>query len=317
MKRYLVTGGAGFIGKAIVERLASQNNYVRVMDNEFRGSAIKTSSNSNVEFLKGDIRDLKDVVKATKQIDSVIHLAYINGTKYFYEKPDLVLEVGIKGMLNVLDASKKNRVKELFLASSSEVYQTPPVIPTPEDVPYSIPTPYNPRYSYGAGKIISELLSIYMGKKIFERVVIFRPHNVYGPSMGFEHVIPELMQKIISTKGKSTAIKLPIQGSGESTRSFIFIDDFVDALMVLIKSGKNNAIYNIGTTEEIKIKDLVMLLAKVSGFKLTIEKTLSPVGSVARRCPDISKLEELGFKAKIDLTEGLKRTYLWYNNNLK
>ncbi len=315
MKRYLVTGGSGFIGSAIVKRLSEEGNLVRVFDNGFRGSGINLSSLKNVELYKGDIRSLNDVIKASKNCNSIIHLAYINGTKYFYEFPELVLEVGVKGMLNVLDAGKENGVDELFLASSSEVYQTPPIIPTPENVPFSIPDAYNPRYSYGAGKIISELLSLYIGKKIFKRVVIFRPHNVYGPYMGHEHVIPELIEKIIRSQ-KNGKAKLTIQGNGKNTRAFIYIDDFVDGVMILIKKGKNNQTYNIGNSEEISILELIDLLSKVTGIKITIEKSPLPEGSTMRRCPDITKISKLGYKRKTSLINGLQNTYLCYNKDL-
>src|SRR5690348_16499501 len=197
MKRYLITGGAGFIGAAVSNKLAKAGHYVRVLDNGSRGSKKSLISSNNMHYVQADIREYKQVEKACHNIDSIIHLAFINGTKYFYEKPDLVLEVGVKGMMNVLDAGKACGVKELFLASSSEVYQTPPVIPTPENVAYFIPDPLNPRYSYAGGKIISEMLTVYIGRKYFEKVVIFRPHNVYGPNMGVEHVIPELIKKLI------------------------------------------------------------------------------------------------------------------------
>lgn len=315
MKRYLVTGGAGFIGSAIVNKL-SQNNFVRVFDNEFRGSS-KNFKGANVDFLKGDIRSYNDVDKATNSIDSIIHLAYINGTRYFYEKPDLVLEVGVKGMVNVLDAAKKNKVQELFLASSSEVYQTPTKIPTPEDVPFSIPDPLNPRFSYGGGKIISELLSIHIGSTFLKKVVIFRPHNVYGPNMGLEHVVPELIEKVIKLKQKSENILLPIQGNGKSTRAFIYIDDFVDGVILLLNKAKTKQIYNIGTEEEINIDKLVGLIAKVANVNIKTKDTIQPKGGTQRRCPDTAKITKLGFKPKTSLSEGLKKTYLWYNEFLK
>ena len=94
-------------------------------------------------------------------------------------------------MISVLDACRHHGIRELVLASSSEVYQTPPGIPTPENVPLSVPDPLNPRYSYGGGKIICELMAINYGRQGFDRVLIFRPHNVYGPDMGWEHVLPQ------------------------------------------------------------------------------------------------------------------------------
>ena len=103
----------------------------------------------------------------------------------FYTKPELVLDIGIKGIVNVIEASISKGIKDFVLASSSEVYQTPPVVPTSENVPLVVPDPLNPRYSYGGGKIISELMAINYGRKYFDRTVIFRPHNVYGPDMGW------------------------------------------------------------------------------------------------------------------------------------
>ena len=186
MKRcYLVTGGLGFIGSALVRRLVKVGHKVRVLDNQFRSSCTHLKDiEKKFEFIEGDIRDAEVVHRAMRGVDSVWHLAFINGTENFYSKPDLVLEVGVKGMVNVLDACIKEKVGELMLASSSEVYQTPSVVPTNEQVSLSIPDPLNPRYSYAAGKIISELMAINYGRKYLDRVVIFRPHNVYGPDMG-------------------------------------------------------------------------------------------------------------------------------------
>ena len=169
-----------------------------------------------------------------KKVDAVIHLAYINGTRYFYEKPDVILDVAIKGLINVFDGCKKYKIKELYLASSSEVYQTPLKIPTDENEMLKIPDIYNPRYSYGGGKILTELMGIHYGKKFFKRLIIFRPHNVYGPNMGNEHVIPEFVKKMKSIKNKI----FKIQGSGNEIRSFIYIDDFINAFDLILHKGK-------------------------------------------------------------------------------
>ncbi len=316
MKRYLVTGGTGFIGSSIVKNLIEEKNYVKVLDNEFRGISQKLTHLPNVEYVKADIRDAQKVEKACRNIDSIVHLAFINGTKFFYEKPELVLEVGVKGMINILDGAKKNEVKELFLASSSEVYQTPPKIPTPENVPLIIPDPHNPRFSYAGGKIISELLTLHNGAKIFDRVVIFRPHNVYGPNMGKEHVVPELILKILAEKETNKNITIPIQGDGSSTRAFIYIEDFANAFMLLTRKGINGEIYNIGTSEEVTINSLVRRLADIAKADITTNHSYIPEGSVQRRCPDVSKITRLGFSPKISLNNGLKKTFMWYNNDL-
>src|SRR6476619_6343833 len=192
MARILVTGGSGFIGSALVKTLVRDGHAVRVLDDNSRGASRRLAEvQSDVEFIGGDIRDAAAVHAAVRGVDEVHHVAFVNGTEFFYSAPELVLEVGVKGMVNVLDACRAANVRRLVLASSSEVYQTPLQVPTDESAPLVVPDPNNARYSYGGGKIISELMAINFGRRHFDRVIIFRPHNVYGPDMGNEHVIPQ------------------------------------------------------------------------------------------------------------------------------
>ena len=314
-KKYLVTGASGFIGSAIVNSLVKLNQEVICIDNNSRGKKSRLSKIKNkVKFFKVDIRDKAKIIKISKKVDSVIHLAFINGTKFFYEKPDEVLDVGIKGMLNVLDACKENNIKEIFVASSSEVYQSPKIIPTPENVELIVPDVFNPRYSYGAGKLISEVIAI-NNKKFFKRVVIFRPHNVYGPDMGLEHVIPQLTNKIlknIKKFGNSKKINIELIGNGSEKRAFNYIDDFCDAFMRILQKGSKNEIYNIGTNEETNIKKVANMIAKNLDVELKIKFIKGHKGATKRRCPDITKIKKLGYKPKIPLSKGLKKTVNWY-----
>lgn len=315
IKKYLVTGGTGFLGRAIVNALVDEGHSVSILDNESRGSLEKFDTLAKkIKFFKGDIRDADFVKKTCKNIDVVLHLAYINGTENFYSKPDLVLEVATKGIVNVLDAAISQNVKEFYLASSSEVYSNPPIIPTPEDVPLVIPNPDNPRYSYSGGKIISELMTINYSK-YFKKTAIFRPHNVYGPAMGFEHVIPQFILRM-KNELKSKNGDFVIQGNGKESRSFIYIDDFTAGLMLFLKKAKNREIYNIGTLNEVTIRELALLTAKVYGIKINIVKGDLLEGSPKRRCPDISKIKKFGFSPKISLEEGLKKTIEWYVNEV-
>ena len=303
MKKILVTGGTGFIGSSIVNDLI-KNYKVTVIDNNSRGNIKRLDiRNKNLKYFKADIRDKKKVLYFLKGHDTVIHLAYINGTKYFYTKPHEILDVAIKGLMNIIDGCIKFKIKNLILASSSEVYQTPNKIPTSEQEMIKIPDIYNPRYSYGGGKILTELVGLHYGKKFFKKLIIFRPHNVYGADMGQEHVIPELIKKIRKLKLNN---KLVIQGSGNETRSFIHIDDFVRALRILIKKGKHLNIYNIGTNEEVRIKYVAKTLLKILKKDNLIKTSKLKQGGTIRRCPDISKIKKFGFKPKIDLIKGLK-----------
>jgi len=303
-KTFLVTGGTGFIGSNICKLLVKKNYNVKVFDNNFRGnfSRIKKIKNK-IKFIKGDIRDQKLLNKSLKNTDAVIHLAYVNGTKHFYNKPVLILDIAIKGIINVIDACIKNKVKELYLASSSEVYQTPIKVPTDESEPLKIPDIFNPRYSYGGGKILTELMGVHYGKKYFKKLIIFRPHNVYGKDMGNEHVVPEFINRFKSLKGK----RFKIQGSGNETRSFIYIEDFLHAFELILMKGKHLNIYNIGTSEKIKIKDLAFKLAKIFKKKVLLKRTALAKGGTKIRLPNIQKIKSLGFKKKINLDQGLSK----------
>lgn len=316
MKKILVTGGTGFIGSALVRALVNNGEKVRVLDNQSRGSIRRLDGfEGKFEMIKGDIRDPKMVEKACTGVDSVFHLAYINGTEFFYTKPELILEVAVKGMMNVLDGCIKQHVPELLLVSSSEVYQTPPVIPTPETVPLIVPDPLNPRYSYGGGKIISELLTLNYGRKFFKRVLIVRPHNVYGPDMGWEHVIPQLVLRIrkLSENKNNGKISLPIQGSGKETRAFCYINDFTEGLLKILEKGKHLGIYNIGVMEETSIKELVEEIGRCFNKEIKFKPGKLTKGSTLRRCPDTTKLKGLGFKSQFSLQQGLQKTVQWYN----
>jgi nucleoside-diphosphate-sugar epimerase len=314
-KNYLITGGSGFIGSSIVKSLVEFGHNVKVIDNNSRGKISRLESvQQDINFVEGDIRDSDLLIQNTKGIDCIIHLAYINGTELFYTKPDEVLDVAIKGMTNLLDSAIRNNVPEFFLASSSEVYQTPKDIPTKEDVQLVVPDILNPRYSYGGGKIACELMAINFGKKYFKRMVIFRPHNVYGPDMGNMHVVPELINKaiLLSKNTNDTLINFPIQGSGSETRAFTYIDDFTNAVICLLKKGEHLNIYHIGNQEETSIKELVEKIFNALKINPKIVPGELLKGSTLRRCPDITKISRLGFKNEISLDEGIKKTVEWH-----
>lgn len=310
---FLITGGTGFIGGATVRALVTEGYRVRSFDNDSRGSRNTLQDVAReVEFIVGDIRDPQAVATAVRGVDIVCHLAAINGTKNFYSKPDLVLEVAVKGMVNVLDACRIHHVGNLVVMSSSEVYQTPPRIPSHERVPLCIPDPLNPRYSYGAGKILTEMMAIHCTKH-FERVCIVRPHNVYGPSMGYDHVIPEfiLRMKALCESSPGT-IRFPIQGTGTETRAFVYISDMVDGFRRVIDKGEHLGIYHIGTDDEITIAGLVKEIAGHFERQVEVVPGELTAGSTLRRCPDITKSKALGYSPKVSLKEGLAPTIEWY-----
>ena len=197
MRKILVTGAGGFIGRELVKKLSkNKNNKIIALDNEIRGNLASIKKEKNIINKNLDIRDKKKIEKIFKNIDECFHLAAINGTKNFYDKPELVLDVGVKGTINIIELVKKYNVKKFIYFSSSEAYQKPNFIPTKENEELKVSDVFNPRFSYGGSKIIGELLTINYLKESKTKFYILRPHNVYGPNMGSDHVLPELINKL-------------------------------------------------------------------------------------------------------------------------
>lgn len=311
MKTCLITGGTGFIGSALTRLLLERGFNVRVLDDNSRGNFRRlTDVMDSLDIREGDIRNADLVSKSLLGVDVVLHLAYINGTINFYERPREVLDVAIVGMQNVLEAMKVNNVPELYLASSSEVYQYPDIFPTPEAVPLVVPDPFNPRYSYGLGKIVQEFMSIH-ADTFFRRLAIFRPHNIYGPDMGFQHVIPELCAKIVAEKSNKVVLK----GDGSQSRSFCHISDFVQGFGLLLNADIERETFNLGTREEVTISHLAGVIASSLGRQIEFSTSTAPTGETNRRIPDISKIESVGFSQSVKLEAGVRDYCDWYISN--
>lgn len=314
-KRIIVTGGGGFIGAYLVKKLVKDGYQVGVVDNLIRGDLSRFAEVSDeVRLFSCDVRDESALIKAFSGVDVVFHLAAINGTENFYKHPELVLDIGVLGTLAVVNACKKAKVFDLVIASSAEVYQTPKVLPTPEDTPLLLPNSINARYSYGGSKIISELIAFNYGKDHFQKIQVFRPHNIYGANMGYKHVIPQFLIRAIEAQKqhKTTTIPFRIQGDGTETRAFCYIDDAIDGIMIMYNKGTHREIYHIGNNEEVSILQLADTIANVLKTKFNIIKSPATLGGTPRRCPDISKMRSLGYKPKINLASGIKKTAKWY-----
>lgn len=313
--QHLVTGGSGFIGAALVRELVAGGHDVRVLDDHSRGYPARLKDlEGQVELVTGDVRDADAVRAATDGCEVVWHLAYINGTRFFYEKPDAVLEVGVKGALNTVEAALDAGVRRYVLASTSEVYNQPSHVPTTESERLMIPDVTNPRFSYGGGKVASELLALHLGGKRGLETVIFRPHNIYGADMGFEHVIPEVVARIVRLSDglKKKRVELPIQGDGSETRAFCYIDDGARGAALAGLEGGAGEIYHLGTEEEVTIRDLILGIGRVLDVELELVPGPLREGGTKRRCPAIAKLQGLGYQPQVSLDEGLRRTVPWY-----
>ncbi len=316
--KVLVTGGSGFIGSGLVRGLLAQGHHVRVFDNNSRGTLENLHDIlDQIEFVEGDIRHPEAVDAAVAGMEVVFHLAFINGTQYFYQYPKLVLDVGIRGHLNISDSvAKTDSVHTFVFASSSEIYQSPNIIPTPENISGSIPDISNPRYSYAGSKLLGEILTSHYLEREGLKKIIFRPHNIYGPAMGFKHVIPQLAKKIVdATQGfTQNAGSITLQGDGLETRAFCYIEDAVAGTLLAAFQGEAGQTYNVGREDEISMADLARAMAGIYGVQLTLKTSPKAPGGTPRRCPDVAKLRALGYTPRVSLKEGLQPTLSWYKN---
>lgn len=316
MKTIAVTGAGGFIGAYLVRELAARGYAVRALDNFLRGRPERlVSVGANVEVIEADVRRRVELLPAFDGCDAVFHLAAVNGTENFYNHPDLVLDVGVNGMIAVAEACIEAKVPDLVVASSAEVYQTPAVVPTSEDIPLVIPNSLNPRYSYGGSKLISELIAFNYCRNKLDKVQVFRPHNVYGPDMGWKHVIPQLIAKVLDA-GKGKTRTITIQGDGSETRAFCFVDDIVEGIIRMWEKGETMSVYHIGSMEEVSIRQLVDQIGLACGVELNVETSPAMEGGTPRRCPDIGKMAKLGYTPQVNLAQGVRRTVEWYLQNI-
>jgi nucleoside-diphosphate-sugar epimerase len=304
--KVLVTGGRGFIGARLVEHLLSEGNDVRVFDDASRGEA---DVPSQAEAIEGDVRDREAVGRACRGVETVAHLAAVQGTRNFYERPDEVLDVNLRGVLTVAQACAAKGVARLVFASSSEVYGVPTEFPTPESAPLVVPDPTNARWSYGASKIAGELTVVQTALRHDFEYVILRYHNVYGPAMGWDHVVPEFISRLV--RGD----EFTVQGDGNQRRSFCYVDDVVQPTAAALTSREAaNGIFNLGNpAEEHSINELVAALERVSGRSIKPRYIPFEQAGTDRRLPDVSRaVRALGLRPTISLEQGLRRTYDWY-----
>lgn len=306
-----MTGALGFLGRSVVAGLVDAGHEVVALDNGWRGTG---ELPAGVDARAADVRDAEAVREACDGCELVVHLAAIQGTKNFYELPDLVLDVNLRGTLAVAEACATVGVRRLVFSSSSECYgDAPRVFPTPEDEPLVVPDPLNPRWSYGGSKIAGELIVANAARRHGFEFTVLRYHNVYGPAMGWDHVIPEFIRRL--ERGE----RFTVQGDGEQRRSFCYVDDAVACTLAAgLDPAGANEVFNVGNPdEERSIAELVALLAEVTGREIVPEHVPFAGGGTRRRVPDVAKARELlGYEPRVTLREGLERTYRWYADAL-
>ena len=313
-KNVLVTGGNGFVGSFVVERLLKEGANVSVVSRTQKKNLSHVENDA--KFVKGDLLNRDDALKACKDQDFVFHLASkVAGIGYNIEHSGTMMTENSIMSLNVLDAARKSNVERYQYISSTCVYPREASIPTPEGEGM-LGDPELSNLGYGWAKRVGELQAKMYAKEFGMKVSIIRPMNAYGPRDDFDpetsHVIPALIRKIINAK-----TEVSIWGSGNQTRSFVYVDDVARGMLIALEKLTAPDPINIGTDEEIKIKDLVSMIVNITGMndlQIKYDKT-KPEGQL-RKTADTKKAEELiQYKPKYSLEEGLKHTIDWYRSS--
>lgn len=302
MTRILVTGGAGFIGSVLAEKLIKDpENYVVIADDLSTGEEWKLPHHlpkDNWRFVKADCNEYRDIAEIMLgfKFDYVFHYAALVGVKRTQENPVKVLK-DIDGIKNVLNLCKSTGVKRVFFSSSSEVYGEPVELPQHEET-----TPLNSKVPYAVVKNIGEAFLRSYQKEYGLDYTIFRFFNTYGPKQSDDFVMSRFIVKALKNED------ITIFGDGTQTRTFCFCDDNVDACLATLKEGKYiNDVINIGGEHEVQIIDLAKKIIEITGSSSKIVH-LPPLeeGDMARRCPDNSKMKELLNRELIPFEEGIK-----------
>ncbi|MCH8289746.1 NAD-dependent epimerase/dehydratase family protein [Candidatus Poribacteria bacterium] len=322
MANVLVLGAAGFIGFHLSRYIADEGHQVTLCDNFMRGKQDLDFANllsaPNVRFVEADLTQLSSFNLFNEHYDEIYLLASVVGVRNAETQPHEVMRINTNITHNTLTWAKDqhHNIGKILYASTSEVYaggvslgHVP--VPTPEQIPLTIEDIRNPRFSYAISKLWGEACCLHYANAYALKISIVRYHNIYGPRMGFAHVIPELLMRILNGENPLTVYGV------DQSRAFCFVSDAVKASIKVMRSGQTNGeIVHIGNdTREILISELLEQLLNIASVRPQLSLNPAPEGSVKRRCPDITKLRQFtGFAPEISLNEGLVKTFEWYSN---
>ncbi|MGH8014965.1 MAG: NAD-dependent epimerase/dehydratase family protein [Candidatus Zixiibacteriota bacterium] len=300
--KYLVTGGAGFIGSNVVNYLIENGDQVRVLDNFSTGNRTNlVGVEKDVEILEGDIRDLDTVLNSAKGMDYVLHLAALASVPLSIKDPITSHEVNVIGTLNVLEASRRANVRKVVSSSSSSVYGATFRLPIDED------TEAAPLSPYAVGKLTGEYY-VRMYWELYKLpTVSLRSFNVYGPNQSPESdyaaVIPKFVHALLNDK------RPLVYGDGEQTRDFIYVADAVKANILAATNDKIiGTEYNVASGQRHSLNKLLSILKEIIGSDIDAEYTRSRLGDIHHSCADINKLKARGFEPAVKFKDGLNRT---------
>ncbi len=318
----MVTGGAGFIGSHLCETLVARGHSVCAVDDLFRGKRRNLEGClplDDFHLVSGDAGDLAVLEKALDKlgtVDVVFHLAAINGTRWFHERPDLVARVNLSTVESVIDFAGVHGCRIVF-TSSPEAFGEQPEMPLGEgsDSIFSAAHLHR-RHSYGASKYLAELLLQHSVHEDRLDARIVRPFNAYGPRLpgdAYGQVVAIFLDACL--RGED----IPVHGDGSQTRSFTYIDDIVEGILLLAEldvgldgSRLAGRSFNLGSTEEVSISDLAAACIEVSGADVGMTSGDAHPGDSLRRLPDTEPVvAALGWRASVSMMDGLRRCWAW------
>lgn len=324
-KTIVITGGLGFIGRYLVgtidylnEHILSKPCKIIVIDNRITSPKGELSILDEPQNYKYIEHDIINPLNLDGKINYIIHAAGIASPFYYRKYPFETLDVAVTGTRNMLEIAKKKKVEGFLFFSSSEIYgdPTPDAIPTKETYNGNV-SPIGPRSYYDESKRLGETLCIMYNHFYKTPVKIVRPFNIFGPGMRSDdyRVIPSYLYNALNDK------PIQVYSKGTQTRTFCYISDAVTGFLLLLLSGKNGEVYNVGNDRnEIDMSRLAKIFNQMFNNKLRVEYASYPKGypqgEPQRRCPDLSKIKnELGNYPKVDLEKGLERTLRWCREN--
>jgi len=310
-KKVLVTGGGGFIGSHLVERLVEAGAKVRVAQRTRSGSNL-ASVIGRIEFIPADLLKLDECLKATKGAEIVFNLAAkVGGVQYNISHSGTMFFANSTLALNMLEAARAEGVERFMLTSSTCVYPPDAPVPNVEEDGF-VSDPDKSNLGYGWAKRASELGAQFFAGEFGMNIAIVRPANIYGPRDNFDpttsHVVPGLIRRVFESEGS-----IDVWGSGNQTRAFVYVKDVADAMMLVTEKYAVADPLNIGTDEEVTIRELIELIIKTGGKELALKFDTSKPEGLTRKAAAISKIKEkLDWSPSYSLAEGLKETIKWY-----
>jgi NAD dependent epimerase/dehydratase len=311
-KKVMITGGEGFIGSHLTEKLLDEGAEVRALVHYSPSGKVGwlEGIEGDVEILQGDVRDAERITQACEGRDMVFHLAALIGIPYSYVAPESYIQTNVQGTYNILNAARRQDVARVLVTSTSEVYGTASKVPIDEA------HPLQPQSPYAATKVGGDALAISFHRSFETPVAIVRPFNTYGPRQSTRAVIPMIISQLYAD---TDAVHL---GTLSPTRDFNYVTDTANGFIHVAGSDRAlGEVVNLGSGREISIGDLAELLKQVTGVDKPIttdEDRMRPEGSEVHRllCDSTRAREWTGWAPQVTLEEGLARTAEWVRDNL-